>query len=111
MRRGTTPDYILTVAGYDLTEQSIYVTVQQYAKTLNLNGERIAVEYDGQTQVSSVTFSLTQEETLQFRSGKADVQIRFIDEYGFAQATDIGTIIVSPVLNEDVIEYGGGTGD
>lgn len=106
MRRGTTPDYVLSISGYDLTDQSLYVTIAQYANKITLTGERLTVTYDSETNITSIVFSLTQEETLAFKSGNVEVQIRFIDADGVAQATEIKLLPVLPVLFEEVIEYG-----
>ena len=106
MRRGTTPDYVLSISGYDLTDQSLYVTLAQYANKITLTGERLTVTYDSETNTTSIVFSLTQEETLAFKSGNVEVQIRFIDADGVAQATEIKRIPVLPVLFEEVIAYG-----
>lgn len=105
MRRGSTPDYMLTVAGYDLTSCTTYLTIEQYANQLNLTGDRLTITYDG--SASTIVFSLTQEETLAFNSGGADVQVRFIDSQGKAYVTDIQTMNIRPVLFEEVIEYVG----
>lgn len=106
MRRGTTPDYVLSISGYDLTDQSLYVTIAQYSNKITLTGERLTVTYDSETNITSIVFSLTQEETLAFKSGNVEVQIRFIDADGVAQATEIKLLPVLPVLFEEVIEYG-----
>lgn len=103
MRRGTTPDYILTVAGYDLTECSVFVTLAQKGEKLTLNNDRLDISYEN--DVSTITFRLTQEETLSLKNGSADVQVRFIDANGEARATNIGLISVFPVLLEEVISY------
>lgn len=106
MRRGTTPEYMLTVSGYDLTACAVYVTLSQYITTNTLTGERLDIEYDPTVDASSIVFGLTQAETLQYKSGCAEVQVRFIDSSGVAQATEIKTIPVLPVLFEEVIAYG-----
>lgn len=107
MRRGTTPDYELKVSGYDLSGQTLFVTLSQYAKKVTLSGDRLNVTYDPAANTTSVIFSLTQQETLTFKSGNAEVQIRFIDADGVAQATEIKLLPVLPILFEEVITYGG----
>lgn len=44
--RGTTPDYTLTLAGYDMTGQRPYVTIRQGSTQLTLIGDRLAVTVD-----------------------------------------------------------------
>lgn len=107
MRRGTTPEYELIVSGFDLTGQTLYVTLSQYAKKVTLSGDRLNVTYEPVTNTTSVIFSLTQQETLTFKNGDVEVQIRFIDADGMAQATDIKLLPVLPILFEEVIAYGG----
>lgn len=105
MRRGTTPDYLLTVAGYDLTKCTVYVTLKQGPKIITVSGERLSVSWDADANTSSVTFGLTQEDTLGLKQGNAEIQIRFINANGEALATQIRAIPVLPVLFEEVIEY------
>ena len=103
MRRGTTPDYLLTVHGADLSECSVFVTIQQHSVMMTLSGARLSVA--AQDDTTNITFRLTQEETLRFTAGGANVQVRYIDADGTAMATDIGKIVIMPVLLEGVIEY------
>ena len=105
MRRGTTPDYELRISGYDLTGQTMFVTLSQYANKLTLTGERLNVTYDSAANTTSIIFSLTQYETLTFKSGNVEVQVRFIDADGVAQATEIKLLPVLPILFEEVIAY------
>ena len=105
MRRGTTPGYVLRVAGADLTRCTNFATVAQGSKKLTLTGDRLAVSYSAEDKTSTVCFELTQEETLGFCLGRADVQVRFVDEAGYADATNVGSIAILPILNEDVIDY------
>ena len=107
MRRGTTPDYELSISGYDLSGQTLFVTLSQYANKVTLTGDRLNVTYDIETNTTSVIFSLTQQETLTFKSGNVEVQIRFIDADGVAQATEIKLLPVLPILFEEVIAYDG----
>lgn len=103
MRRGTTPSYLLEIEGYDLRECVVSVTIKQGDKKLVLDGERIGISYeDG---VSTIIFTLTQSETLGFKNGYVSIQVRWLDETGYAQCTEIEMIQVKPVLNEAVIGY------
>ena len=98
MRRGTTPTYTLTVDA-DLTGWTCYVTLKGTGKVLNLEGDRLSVE-GGET--STVVFSLTQKETLGFKAGKCEVQVRAIRN-GTAIATDIATLEVGRILRDGEI--------
>lgn len=102
MVRGTTPGYVLSVSGADLRGSTVYVTIAQGEnRKVTLTSGRLSVAYSG--NVSTITFSLTQSESLTFRSGRASVQVKFLDSRGNVDATNIGDITVLPVLNEDVI--------
>ena len=103
MIRGTTPEYTLTVEGFDLTDQTVFVTVSQGVAAVTKTGSDISVVYDGEN--SDIMFSLTQQDTLSLKPGKASVQVRFIDAGGVAQATDIAELDVGQVLLERVIAY------
>lgn len=103
MVRGTTPEYVLSVSGADMTGSTILVTIAQGAYNMTLGDDRLNVTYNESTNSSIITFRLTQQETLKLKTGKAQVQVKFADNNGYVEATDIGEIIVLPVLNEDVI--------
>lgn len=106
MIRGTTPHYTLTIEGYDLTEMTVFVTIRRgdYS-TLTLTNDRLTIGYADNT--SSIGFTLTQEETLMLREGVGKVQVRFINADGDAQATEIGSIWIYPVLLEKKISFEG----
>ena len=109
MRQGTTPEYTLTVSGYDLTDKTVYVTVRSRGRIITKTGDDLAMAYsDGAT---SIVFGLTQQETLYLDLGQAEVQVRFIDVNGDAKATDIKPITVERVLQPGVIAYTGGDGN
>lgn len=101
MRRGTTPSYLLEIEGYDLRECVVSVTIKQGDKKLILDGERLGVSYDN--DVSTIVFTLTQSETLDFKNGHVSIQVRWLDVTGYAQCTEIELIQVKPILDETVI--------
>ena len=103
MRRGTTPEYELTVPDYDLTDKTVFVTLAQDNRKVTKTGDQLIIT--GDSSGSVIVFSLTQQDTLAMHTGKASVQVRFIDYAGVAYATDIGTLYVDPVLLERVIAY------
>lgn len=109
MRRGTTPDYILSVIGSDLSGCAVYVTVSQAGRRVTLTGDRltVAVDASGDGPVTTIRFRLTQRETLEWRAGQASVQVRWTDADGQALATEVKTIGIMPVLLEEVIAYEG----
>ena len=103
MIRGTTPDYILTLDGVDLSEQTVYVTIKQCQKLLTKTGDELTIAVD--ETGSTISFALTQEDTLGLSPGSASIQVRFIDSEGVARATDTAALNVEKVLLERVIEY------
>ena len=100
MRRGTTPTITLTVDA-DLTGHAVYVTLRApHREPLTLENDRLT-----QTVIEGITtleFTLTQEETLSF-CGPCEVQVRAIKN-GVAIATNIGTVDVNRILLEGVID-------
>lgn len=106
MRQGTTPTYILTIPGHDLTDQTVFVTVSGRGKRITKTGDALTIAYSD--NASTIAFRLTQEETFALQLGVAQVQVRFIDAAGTALATDIGTLNVEQVLQPGVIAYEGG---
>ena len=103
MIRGTTPDYVVDVKGHDLTNKTVYVTLSQDRRKVTLTGDRLAIAYSD--RVSSIVFRLTQSETLGFKVGNIEVQVRFINAAGTAFATNIAALRADRVLLEEVIEY------
>lgn len=100
MRRGTTPALVLTV-DYDLTGWTVYVTIENRGQELTLTNDRVTISYANQK--STLEMALTQEETLKFGTGTAQVQVRAIHD-GTAIATDIQTVDVGRILKEGVID-------
>ena len=103
MIRGTTPDYILTIEDWDLTDKTVFVTIRQGGTQLTKSGAELSIAANAGG--STVAFSLTQWDTLRLRVGTAEVQVRFIDSAGVAYATEIASITVNRVLLERVIAY------
>ena len=105
--RGTTPDYILTLAGYDLTDMRVYVTIWQPGHKLTKTNDdlEITVEGSGQTLKSTIELTLSQQETLGLTVGQASIQVKMIDSDGHVDATEIEVIEVKKALLEKVIAY------
>lgn len=87
----------------------MYVTIKDTWYMLTLTNDVLSIAYDD--GASSIAFRLTQEETLSFKEGKAEVQVRFIDAEGIAKATDIKPIVVERILQPGVITYEGDDGN
>lgn len=101
--RGTTPDYVLTLEGYDLTGKTAFVTIAQGGLKTTLTGDRLTIVAD--EGGSTVAFSLTQAETLRFKVGDADVQLKCIDDQGNVDASGIGQLTIDRALLEREISY------
>lgn len=112
MIRYTTPILPLEVEGIDLTDnQDVYVTLVQKlgqkSVELTKSGSDLTIQYDAETDISTITFTLTQEETAAFSLNVAvDVQVNFINASGVRDATNIATLPVLRNLLDEVISYG-----
>lgn len=109
MYQGTTPSIILEIEGMDLSDATVYVSFKRGNEVLTKSD--VTVTYDSEEQISAIACPLTQEETLGFRAGTVQVQVRFIYEDGQAYATDKAEITVDNVIYPEVIEYVGGEGE
>ena len=107
MIRGTTPDYILKLNDYDLTDKQVYVTVKQFDKAITKTNDSLEIDVDdsGETTISTILMSLSQEETLSFSDGAAAVQVKIIDSDGHVDATKTASIQIDKALLEKVIDY------
>lgn len=105
MRRGTTPSYLLRIVGDDISEFKIVVTIEQEGRLFNLTGDRLDVNFDDETGDTLILFTLTQEETLNFKTGSAAVQVRAINTDGYAVASNDGVISIRKILYEELIRY------
>ena len=103
MIKGTTPTFLITIKGNALTNATPYVTLRQGALELTKSGEELVKERGEDFCVLAV--SLSQEETLKFAHGRADLQVRWVYADGTAGATAIKPVAVNPVLKQEVITH------
>lgn len=108
IRRGTTPTLTITAEGIDLIGKTVYVTIDQaghgqLTKLFPNNDGSIWLESEGSNTLIHVY--LSQHDTMAFKPGKAQIQIRWIEEDGTAHASDICTIMLTKTLLEGVIKY------
>lgn len=101
MRRGTTPTFYLYVKGVDLTGKRVYVTILQGGREIDIEGPACEKTETGCT----LSFTLTQEQTLSLKKGEAGIQIRWIDRTGRAAASTIKTFCINRILKEGEISY------
>lgn len=100
--RGTTPTLTLSFddSGIDLTTlKSIYITISQVGKILTKTNKDEGMEISP----TEISIFLSQEETLFFHQGEAEVQFRALTEGGEAIATEAYTIKFQKVLLDKVI--------
>lgn len=109
MYQGTTPALKLKVEGADLTDKTVFVTIQCGNYILTKTGDSLAVTYVDDYSV--VIVRLSQRETLMMKKMEAEVQVRFIDSSGFADATNKAKFNVKDSLYKSIIKYYGGETD
>lgn len=98
MRQGTTPTIQITINDVDLNEmQNIYVVFEQNGYILKKESSDLKVEGN------IISVLLSQEETLNFKEGTCNIQLRMITKGGGAIASPIKTTKVYRVLNKEVI--------
>lgn len=107
MTRGTTPTLTLSIDNADLsTLKNMYITFSQETKKLikvyQAGSENNQIEID--VENSEVAVSLTQDETLKFKPGPVDIQVRYTNNADSAYATNIVRIDMGRILQEGVIE-------
>lgn len=108
MIRYTTPILPLEVEGVDLSEnEDVYVTLEQGGLELTKSGSDLTILYDAESDISTITFTLSQEETAAFNISKSvAIQVNFINSSGVRDATEIATVPVLRNLLDKVINYG-----
>lgn len=98
MRQGTTPTIQITINDIDLNEmQNIYVVFEQNGYILKKESSDLNIEGN------IISVLLSQEETLNFKEGTCNIQLRMITKGGVAIASPIKTTKVYRVLNKEVI--------
>lgn len=101
MYRGTTPVVIFRVKSeLDLSKmKQIWVTMQNAVNEITFNKSELVVN----SEESTITLELSQEDTLSFCSGVVKTQIRFLDENDKAYASNIRNLEMGNILKEGVI--------
>ena len=98
MRQGTTPTIQITINDIDLNKmQNIYVIFEQNGYILKKESSDLDIEGN------VISVLLSQEETLNFKEGTCNIQLRMITKGGVAIASPIKTTKVYRVLNKEVI--------
>lgn len=104
MRRGTTPTCTFTT-NVDLTGCTVFVTFQQNGQTvIEKTGTDLTIT--ATDTGSTVALTLSQMETLALEPGRGvQVQIRYVDSFGTADASNIITTSAEAILKDGVITY------
>lgn len=109
MVRYTTPSLTMTIKGYDLTaQQKVWVSIQEDGVAeVDKTGSSVSVSVQtvDDQPVSTVSCSLTQAESAQFK-WEAEVQVNWISSQGVRQATVPKKIPIIKQLLEQEISYG-----
>ena len=106
MRRYTTPTLPMNVP-IDLTGAEIHVSIKQGVRKIQKTGTDVVSVWDAESGKTTLSVTLTQEETGAFLAGKkAEVQVNWIFSDGTRDATNIKQIDVSENLIAEVITYG-----
>jgi hypothetical protein len=100
MIQATTPTFILTLPEeVDLSVvQSMYFTLEQGSTVLTKSDDALVI--DGQT----VSVYMTQEETLKFKTGNANMQLNWTYNNGSRACSNIVNVPVGRNLLKEVVE-------
>lgn len=101
MYRGSTPKYTIYLSGIYLADlANLQITFKQKGQIM---AERSLTDMAIDPDANSASFSLTQEETMKFKVGMIDKQIRVMDSEGQVTLTRIFREHVDPNIREDLI--------
>jgi len=103
MKQGTTPTILLTVKDRDLSDKSVYVSFRHNGKQITKTNDDMNITYTEPDTILAVM--LSQQETLAFLPGTVSVDVRWVDENGNAEGTNIAMLTVSETILKKVIEY------
>lgn len=99
MRRGTTPTNTFAV-DVDLTGATVFVSYEQDGKVvIEKTGTDVTVA------TNALTVTLTQADTLAFHPGRVCVQIRYVDQLGTADASNIMETTAERILKDGEISH------
>ena len=102
----TTPTDVLFLRGINLEGFDVWVSYQQKKRELDVKVPAASVTYDSETDTTTVTAKLTQEQTGLFGVGTVEVQVNWIGPDDSRDATFIGEEEVFKNLLEKVVRYG-----
>lgn len=98
MTRGTTPTYKVK-----FVDEIDFLDVETFYATLKQSDVAKVTRKDPEIEDNTLIFTLTQEETLKFKEGEAELQIRGKFNDGTAFTTKVIRVPVNRVLYSEVI--------
>ena len=104
MRRGTTARLVMEVEGTNFHDSSLYVLFRQ--KDIFLQKKQCELEINPNSNGCTVRVELSQGETIRFRPGKVNMQLRWVKQNGEAYASPIVSLKMRETLSSEVISYG-----
>lgn len=108
IRQGTTPAIEITAIDEQISDATVYVTIDQgdlqLTKSTKDTNYPVVTEASGNNTI--VTAYLSQSETMRLRPGPGKIQLRWIFEDGTAGASDKGYVEIGETLLKGVITYG-----
>lgn len=100
MRRGTSPSISFKIKGYDVADfDTVHVTIRQNDIILT----KTEAELDIGQYYNTITCNLSQKETLMFKAGVIEIQLRAITKYDDAFASPIYETTLDRILEEGII--------
>lgn len=110
---GTTASLNTLVKDIDITEATVYVTIESGETVLTKSNyhdeEAVSLDeaYDESVWIGTdVTVNYTQEETMWLRPGNARVQIGWVFEDGTASKTEMIRVFIPDTIIRGVMRYG-----
>lgn len=102
MRRGTTPTNTFSVP-IDLSAATVYITYAQNNRTvIEKTGDELTFD---STDGYKIIVELSQQDTLAFKAGTVEIQIRAVFETGEALASNIIRTTFDRILKAGEIEH------
>ena len=100
MIRGTSPTILLKLIGMELNKiETVYVTLRQGKRKITKSNSNVDVTITEE----GIELYLSQEDTLDFKPGEVQIQVRGLTKDEVAFATDIVAMDMGDILQEGVI--------
>lgn len=93
----------MEVEGTDFNDSSLYILFRQ--KEIFLQKEPQDLEINPAVSGCVVKVELSQEDTMRFKPGKVNMQLRWVKQNGEAYASPIVSLRVRESLSSEVISY------